>query len=101
MCEKNQEYATKDGKETILYKVYLETNKLPTQIKVPTGKYVSGNADKELLKTSAENLKLKLSVYFYSTTGCNISKNVKSITFERIKLYIFECFASKFFTASA
>lgn len=76
LLTKEQKYVTgtKDENgnnkvETISYKVYLETNKLPTQIKVPTGKYVSGNASKEIIKTSAENLKLKLSVYFYDCYG--------------------------------
>ncbi|MBQ8522707.1 MAG: hypothetical protein IJ458_03495 [Clostridia bacterium] len=57
--------------------VYLETNKLPTKIQVPSGKYVSGKYDtsgnevdeSNIVATSYKNLKLKLSVYFYDDYG--------------------------------
>ncbi len=55
----------------VTYQVYLETNKLPTQIQVPTGKYVSGNIElgnnkdkRDINLTSYLNLDLRLSVYF-------------------------------------
>ena len=61
----SREYRNGDESTPITYSIYLSTNKLPTQIKVPNGKYVSGNIDtKELLASSYYNLKLKLSVYF-------------------------------------
>ena len=67
-----QTYYENNKEETISYKVYLETNKLPTQIKVPSGKYVSGSVDldnngvdsRNIDLTSYLNLNLKLSVYF-------------------------------------
>lgn len=63
------------GKE-IKYEVYLETNKLPTRLQVPSGKYVSGNVegDKDgnvdpmtIKATSYLNLYLKVSIYFRDT----------------------------------
>lgn len=66
--ENSQKYIENGIENIISYKVYLETNKLPTQLKVPTGKYVSGNINEKDAKsinyTSWDNLKLKLSVYF-------------------------------------
>ena len=60
---KTQKATYKD--ETINYEVYLETNKLPTRVKVPSGKYVSGNSDtRNIALTSHINLSLKLSVYY-------------------------------------
>ncbi|MBQ7798800.1 MAG: hypothetical protein IJ371_06735, partial [Clostridia bacterium] len=60
----------------ITYQVYLETNKLPTRVQVPSGKYVSGvydnSSDKAIstiYATSYKNLKLKLSVYFLDSNG--------------------------------
>jgi len=59
-----------DGKQ-VNYHVYLETNKLPTQLKVPSGKYVSGNSKTEdewdISRTSYININLRLSVYFVDT----------------------------------
>lgn len=53
------------------YKVYLETNKLPTRLRVPSGKYVSGNISNKdaesIIATSYNNLELSLSVYFVDT----------------------------------
>lgn len=58
----------KKGAEDFDYYVYLETNKLPTQLKVPSGKYVSGNNETEdkwdISQTSYININLRLSVYF-------------------------------------
>lgn len=67
-----QTYVTSDNHtETIEYKVYLDTNKLPSRIQVPTGKYVSGDYtktdDKSINLTSYINLRLELSVYFLDT----------------------------------
>lgn len=73
LTDESNIYISSDGKteKTVQYKVYLETNKLPTQIKVPTGKYVTGNynaVDNEsIVATSYTNLNLKLSVYFLDT----------------------------------
>ena len=56
--------------EKIEYKIYLDTNKLPTKIKVPSGKYVTGNVENNSIDlTSHLNLKLKLSVYFHDSYG--------------------------------
>ena len=61
-------YFVNNEERTVNYKVYLETNKLPTKIQVPSGKYVSGNTDTRTIDlTSHLNLKLKLSVYFKDT----------------------------------
>ncbi len=54
----------------ISYKIYLETNKLPTTIQVPTGKYATAQYDtttnelKNAVFTSYNNLKLGLTVYY-------------------------------------
>lgn len=67
-----QEVLVYDGND-IQYKVYLETNKLPTKLRVPSGKYVSGtvgNGDAtSIVATSYNNLKLRLSVYFIDFYG--------------------------------
>lgn len=47
----------------LTYKVYAETNKLPTKIQVPTGKYVGGNKY-SINKTSYNSSYLTLSIYF-------------------------------------
>lgn len=66
--EYSQTYFGTEKQKQVNYKIYLETNKLPTKLKVPTGKYVSGNIDEKdansINFTSWNNLKLKLSVYF-------------------------------------
>jgi len=64
-----QKYINNNGtEETVEYKIYLDTNKLPTRIQVPSGKYVSGDAENKTVNiTSHINLKLQLSVYFYDT----------------------------------
>ncbi|MBO5909991.1 MAG: hypothetical protein J6Q15_00630, partial [Clostridia bacterium] len=73
LAKKEQVYINGNKQEKISYTVYLETNKLPAQIKVPTGKYVTGDVngvDNSSIKaTSYQNLKLKLSVYFKDTYG--------------------------------
>lgn len=54
----------------IQYKVYVETNKMPTSIKVPTGKYVTGKyteTSSQIIATSYNTLKLQLSIYFKDT----------------------------------
>ncbi len=53
-----------DNGETLIYKVYAQTNKLPTKIQVPTGKYVSGS-NYSIQATSHNSSYLTLSVYFY------------------------------------
>lgn len=59
-----------DSNETIETSVYLQTNKLPTHLKVPTGKYVSGDVEsREIYHTSNVNMELRLSVYFKDTYG--------------------------------
>lgn len=61
-------YYINNEQKTVNYKVYLETNKLPTLLQVPSGKYVSGKEDtKEISLTSYLNLELKLSVFFKDT----------------------------------
>lgn len=61
------------NEDTIQYKVYLETNKLPTKLLVPSGKYVSGDVNQNdansIIATSYNNLKLSLSVYFIDSYG--------------------------------
>lgn len=70
-------YWGEDGQQTVSYKVYLETNKLPTQLKVPSGKYVSGNIDtNEIYRTSYINLNLSLSIYFVDSYGILAGNNV-------------------------
>ena len=69
---KNQTYIDNQGvQENIEYKVYLDTNKLPSKIQVPSGKYVTGDYTsidtKSIKLTSYINLKLKLSIYFFDT----------------------------------
>ncbi|MFQ6723989.1 MAG: hypothetical protein ACLRFE_01460, partial [Clostridia bacterium] len=65
--------ATTSKGESINYKIYLETNKLPTQVKVPTGKYVSGNYNlgsddyMDVYFTSYNTLNLRLTIYFKDT----------------------------------
>lgn len=63
-----REYEEELGeKNTLRYKVYAETNKLPTEIKVPTGKYITVNAEGNLQYTSYNSSYLKLTVYFKDT----------------------------------
>ena len=50
---------------TIKYKVYLKTNKLPTTLQIPTGKYVTSREGEPL--TSYRGLKLGVTVYFTDT----------------------------------
>ena len=72
---KEQKQTASDG-TVVKYQVYLETNKLPTTLYVPSGKYVTGNDDKTIDFTSYSNLKLKLSVYFLDSYKLlPISKN--------------------------
>ena len=61
-------YYENNEKQELTYKVYFETNRLPTQLHIPSGKYVSGKIDDmSIVATSHINLKLKLSVYFYDS----------------------------------
>ncbi|MBO5910354.1 MAG: hypothetical protein J6Q15_02470, partial [Clostridia bacterium] len=63
-------YYDNNKEVTVEYKVYLETNKLPTLLQVPSGKYVSGNVGNMTINaTSHLNLNLNLSVYFYDSYG--------------------------------
>ena len=59
--------------KTVSANIYLETNKLPTRLNVPSGKYVTGQIEDgkigELQHTSNRNMYLSLTVYFKDTYG--------------------------------